>query len=90
MSTFNTRCPACQGVNRVPSERVSESPTCGKCKAPLLDGAPVEGTSVNFSTLLNSNQPVVVDFWQHGVIHVSALHRYLVMLPLNETAMCAL
>lgn len=63
MSTFNTRCPACQGVNRVPSERVSESPTCGKCKAPLLDGAPVQGTSVNFSTLLNSDQPVVVDFW---------------------------
>jgi thioredoxin 2 len=23
----------------------------------------VEGTSVNFSTLLNSDQPVVVDFW---------------------------
>ena len=63
MSTFNTRCPACQGVNRVPSERVSESPTCGKCKSPLLDGAPVEGTRVNFSTLLNSDQPVVVDFW---------------------------
>ncbi|MCG9630186.1 thioredoxin TrxC [Vibrio sp. Isolate30] len=63
MSTFNTRCPACQGINRVPSERVSESPTCGKCKSPLLDGAPVEATSVNFSTLLNSDQPVVVDFW---------------------------
>ncbi|MGF1755328.1 thioredoxin TrxC [Vibrio makurazakiensis] len=63
MTTFNTRCPSCNGVNRVPSERISESPTCGKCKNPLLDGAPVEGTSLNFQELMNSDQPVVVDFW---------------------------
>ncbi|CAH6782675.1 reduced thioredoxin 2 [Vibrio chagasii] len=63
MSTFNTRCPSCGGVNRVPSERISESPTCGKCKNALLDGAPIEGTSLNFQSILNSSQPVVVDFW---------------------------
>ncbi len=63
MSTFNTRCPSCNGVNRVPSERISESPTCGKCKTALLDGAPIEGTSLNFQSILNSSQPVVVDFW---------------------------
>ncbi len=63
MSTFNTRCPSCAGVNRVPSERISESPICGKCQSPLLDGAPIEGTEQNFTTLLQSSQPVVVDFW---------------------------
>lgn len=63
MSTFNTRCPACHGVNRVPLERVSDSPNCGKCQASLLDGAPIEGTEANFTALLKSNQPVVVDFW---------------------------
>ncbi|MDN2669048.1 thioredoxin TrxC [Vibrio sp. 14N.309.X.WAT.E.F5] len=63
MSTFNTCCPSCNGVNRVPSERISESPTCGKCKTALLDGAPIEGTSLNFQSILNSSQPVVVDFW---------------------------
>ncbi|WP_194439217.1 thioredoxin TrxC [Vibrio fluminensis] len=63
MSTFNTRCPSCQGVNRVPSERISESPKCGKCQQPLLDGKPIEGTELNFASLLNSDQPVVVDFW---------------------------
>ncbi|WP_260260614.1 thioredoxin TrxC [Vibrio intestinalis] len=63
MSTFNTRCPSCSGVNRVPLERVSESPNCGKCQQPLLDGAPIEGTESNFAALLNSDQPVVVDFW---------------------------
>ncbi|EGA70722.1 Thioredoxin 2 [Vibrio sinaloensis DSM 21326] len=63
MSTFNTRCPSCSGLNRVPNERVSESPKCGKCKAPLLDGSPIEGTEQNLDTLLSSSQPVVIDFW---------------------------
>ena len=63
MSTFNTRCPSCQGVNRVPAERITESPTCGKCKSSLLDGSPVEGTVLNLPAILNSSQPVVIDFW---------------------------
>ncbi len=63
MSTFNTRCPSCHAMNRVPIERVTESPNCGKCQAPLFDGAPIEGTEANFEALLNSRQPVVVDFW---------------------------
>ncbi len=63
MSTFTTRCPACHGMNRVPTERVSESPNCGKCQTPLLDGAPIEGTEQNLTALLQSTQPVVIDFW---------------------------
>ncbi|NOH79955.1 thioredoxin TrxC [Vibrio sp. RE86] len=63
MSTFNTRCPSCSGVNRVPLERITESPNCGKCQSPLLDGAPIEGTELNFEAILNSSVPVVVDFW---------------------------
>ncbi|WP_114786420.1 thioredoxin TrxC [Vibrio tetraodonis] len=63
MSTFNTRCPSCQSMNRIPTERVSESPKCGKCSSILLDGFPIEGTDSNFDAILNSDQPVVVDFW---------------------------
>ncbi|KOO04232.1 thioredoxin TrxC [Vibrio nereis] len=63
MSTFNTRCPSCSGVNRVPTERISESPKCGKCQAALLDGAPIEGTELNLDAILQSDQPVVIDFW---------------------------
>lgn len=63
MSTITTRCPSCHGLNRLPAERISESPNCGRCKSSLLDGAPVEGTTDNFSALLSSQQPVVVDFW---------------------------
>ncbi|MGR5155273.1 thioredoxin TrxC [Vibrio owensii] len=63
MSSFKTRCPSCGGLNRVPNERVAEAASCGKCKNALFDGAPIEGTVDNFSALLESNTPVVVDFW---------------------------
>ncbi|CAM2946049.1 thioredoxin TrxC [Vibrio rarus] len=63
MSSFNTRCPYCQGLNRVPNHRISETAKCGKCKQALFDGMPIEGTSDNFSALLQSDTPVVVDFW---------------------------
>ncbi|WP_000102976.1 thioredoxin TrxC [Vibrio mimicus] len=63
MSTFNTRCPSCHSLNRVPVERITESPNCGKCQSSLLDGASIEGTEANFSALLQSDKPVVVDFW---------------------------
>ncbi|MEZ9232773.1 thioredoxin TrxC [Vibrio amylolyticus] len=63
MSTFTTRCPSCEGLNKIPTDRVSESPNCGKCQTSLLDGAPIEGTQSNIQALLNSEQPVVIDFW---------------------------
>ncbi len=63
MTSFNTRCPSCQGLNRIPNERVSESATCGRCKSSLLDGSPIEGTDSNITALLNSDQPIVIDFW---------------------------
>jgi thioredoxin 2 len=63
MSAFKTRCPSCKGLNRIPSERVNESPNCGRCQTPLLDGKPIEGTIENFNILINADTPVVVDFW---------------------------
>jgi thioredoxin 2 len=62
-STFTTTCPNCHGKNRVPTERFSEHPKCGKCQAQLVDGAPIEGTIENLSAFLDSNLPVVIDFW---------------------------
>ena len=40
--TIQVACPACLTANRVPAERVSEDPKCGRCGAPLLPGAPIE------------------------------------------------
>ena len=57
-------CPHCNTVNRVPDERLSDQPTCGRCKQPLFTGAPIELSSGNFDTHVGrSDLPVVVEFW---------------------------
>jgi thioredoxin 2 len=57
-------CPHCDAVNRVPSERLSANPKCGKCKEPLFTGQPVELTDRSFDKHIRRNDvPVVVDFW---------------------------
>lgn len=63
MTTFLTQCPHCNGNNKVPSERVSDQANCGRCKSPLFDGKPIKGTSQNLNSLLQSEVPVVIDFW---------------------------
>jgi thioredoxin 2 len=57
-------CPACAAVNRVPGERLSAHPTCGKCRAALFQGHPVELTAATFDAHVGrSDIPVLVDFW---------------------------
>ena len=34
-------CPQCAATNRIPAQRMSESPVCGKCQQALLTAAPV-------------------------------------------------
>ncbi|MEH6453973.1 MAG: thioredoxin TrxC [Psychromonas sp.] len=63
MTTFTSRCPHCLSMNRLPIARIDASANCGKCKRPLLQGLPVEGTSTNLQALINSDTPVVIDFW---------------------------
>jgi thioredoxin 2 len=52
-------CPHCEAANRVPSARLGERPTCGKCKKHLFEGRPVPLTDHSF----HSDLPLVVDFW---------------------------
>ena len=57
-------CPSCSALNRVPAERLAESPTCGKCHAALFQGKPVAVDDASFErVVLRSGLPVVVDFW---------------------------
>jgi thioredoxin 2 len=57
-------CGRCGAVNRVPHQRLDDAPKCGRCHAPVLDGAPVELGSASFDTFIGRNDlPVVVDFW---------------------------
>jgi len=57
-------CPACMAVNRIPADRLSAKPKCGKCHQPLFTGHPVELNAAGFQQHIRRNDiPVVVDFW---------------------------
>lgn len=64
MTTTNISCPKCTSTNRIPTDRLSDGPKCGKCKAPLFQGKVLELTAANVATTLNHNEiPVLVDCW---------------------------
>lgn len=57
-------CPHCQAVNRVPTERLRDAPTCGACHQALFTGAPtlVDGPAFD-QHIARNDIPVLVDFW---------------------------
>jgi thioredoxin 2 len=57
-------CPHCAGINRVPGDRLGSGGKCGRCKAPLFVGRPLEIGSAEFQTQLRrSDVPLLVDLW---------------------------
>ena len=57
-------CPHCLVGNRVPPERLAESPNCGKCHKPLFTGHPMPVNSGAFAAYVGKGSlPVLVDFW---------------------------
>ena len=59
------RCGSCGGINRVRAARLSDRPTCGRCKAPLdLSNHPHELDDDALDRLVRAAPvPVLVDFW---------------------------
>jgi len=62
--SVNVVCSHCLKVNKIPAKEAYIKANCGACKASLLG---VEAKSVNQSQferfLVNSDIPVIVDFW---------------------------
>lgn len=56
-------CPACNGLNRTPSERLGDAPRCGRCKSPVLPAAPITLTQASFASQLKGDLPLLVDVW---------------------------
>lgn len=56
-------CPHCQQRNRVPASRLTDSSRCGRCKSSLFSGAPLELDPAIMNAHLNSDLPLLVDFW---------------------------
>jgi len=64
MSALQINCPHCLATNRVPNERLSDKPHCGKCKNFLFTGKPIELRNDNINVTLQKNDvPVLVDCW---------------------------
>ena len=64
MDSLSISCAHCQATNRVPSARVAENPSCGRCGEALLGGTPVELNDANFDVFTqHTDLPVLVDFW---------------------------
>lgn len=57
-------CPSCLSVNNIPIKESYAKANCGKCKNSLLNTTPLELTQSTFDeVVVNSDLPVVVDFW---------------------------
>jgi len=60
----NVVCPHCFKVNRIPKKESYAKANCGQCKNSLLDTKPVNVDADKLGVfLINSDIPVVVDFW---------------------------
>jgi thioredoxin 2 len=56
-------CPHCSKGNRVPTEKLNQTPICGACQQELLS-LPINATAANFNELVTQTvMPVIVDFW---------------------------
>jgi len=60
MSSMSTNCPSCKLTNRINVMDIEQSPTCKKCRKPLLDGVVVELLPHNFQPLSSSRTPLIV------------------------------
>ncbi len=62
--TLHIVCPNCSAVNRVRQDKLSLGPKCGRCKAALFSGRPVELTGASYQTHVRKNDlPLLVDCW---------------------------
>lgn len=60
---FHVVCPHCNATNRVPTVRLAEAPSCGRCHRPLFTGQPLALGGDRFDAHLKGDLPLLVDFW---------------------------
>jgi len=61
---MNLVCPACGTTNRVPEQRLTDAPVCGRCGVEIMAAKPVNLTDASFPAFVARTElPVLVDFW---------------------------
>lgn len=63
MSLVTTYCSQCFTRNRLPVEKADSNAKCGRCRHSLFEQTPVARRQASFDALIQSDIPVVVDFW---------------------------
>jgi thioredoxin 2 len=56
-------CPHCNRLNRIPAERLGDSPRCGKCKDAVLQAKPFDLTQASYASQIKGDLPLLVDVW---------------------------
>jgi thioredoxin 2 len=56
-------CPHCNGLNRIPAERLGDQPKCGRCKADVLLNKPFELKQGDSASQIKGDLPLLVDVW---------------------------
>lgn len=56
-------CPHCNGLNRLPEERLGDGPKCGRCKKPVILNEPFELKAGDFASQVKGDLPLLVDVW---------------------------
>lgn len=56
-------CPHCNGLNRIPAERLADQPKCGRCKQAVLPGKPFNLAQGDYASQLKGDLPLLVDVW---------------------------
>jgi thioredoxin 2 len=56
-------CPHCNGLNRIPAERLGDAPRCGRCKSEVLPSTPFELTQASFAAQNKGDLPLLIDVW---------------------------
>ena len=64
VSNHHIVCPHCHATNRVPSDKLGDAPTCGKCGHALLTSSVQELNAQTISKVVQKNDVLtIVDFW---------------------------
>lgn len=56
-------CPHCNGLNRIPANRVGDQPKCGRCKQSVLLTKPFNLTQGDYASQIKGDLPLLVDVW---------------------------
>ena len=64
ISSCHLVCNHCHSTNRIPNDKLSAQPNCGKCHAALLDGTVHELSGQSIQKVVLKNEVLtIIDFW---------------------------